>query len=152
MQLNKEEVFSKCKIAMPVDAKRNMMNASSNFEIIDAILNAVRKGKKTKLHCPGVFGEIGGYPVVVDGSGEKVNAYIDTEKFTLDAMREKNRQSIYLDGIEKVEDGVLVYTDELIGKVKSAFGVDLVKKVPFDKISETAEFIINEIIEKNKDK
>ena len=51
-----------------------------------------------------------------------------------------------------VEDGVLVYTDELIGKVKSAFGVDLDKKVPFDKISETAEFIINEIIEKNKDK
>lgn len=152
LQLNKDEVFSKCKIAMPVDAKRNMMNASSNFEIIDAILNAVRKGKKTKLHCPGVFGEIGGYPVVVDGSGEEVNAYIDTEKFTLDAMREKNRQSIYLDGIEKVEDGVLVYTDELIGKVKSAFGVDLVKKVPFDKISETAEFIINEIIEKNKDK
>ncbi len=152
LQLNKEEVFSKCKIAMPVDAKRNMMNASSNFEIIDAILNAVRKGKKTKLHCPGVFGEIGGYPVVVDGSGEEVNAYIDTEKFTLDAMREKNRQSIYLDGIEKVEDGVLVYTDELIGKVKSAFGVDLDKKVPFDKISETAEFIINEIIEKNKDK
>lgn len=152
LQLNKEELFSRCKIAMPVDAKRNMMNASSNFEIIDAILNAVRKGKKTKLHCPGVFGEIGGYPVVVDGSGEEVNAYIDTEKFTLDAMREKNRQSIYLDGIEKVEDGVLVYTDELIGKVKSAFGVDLVKKVPFDKISETAEFIINEIIEKNKDK
>ncbi|MDE7336526.1 MAG: saccharopine dehydrogenase NADP-binding domain-containing protein [Clostridia bacterium] len=152
LPVNKDEIFSMCKIAMPVDAKRNMMNASSNFEIINAILGAVRNGKKIKLHCPGVFGEIGGYPVIVDGSSEEIKAYIDTEKFTLESMREKNRQSIYLDGIEKVEDGVLVYTDELITKVKNAFGVDLVKEVPFDRISETAEFIINEIIEKNKDK
>ena len=33
-----DAIFSMCKIAMPVDAKRNMMNASSNFEIIEGIL------------------------------------------------------------------------------------------------------------------
>ena len=34
-------------------------------------------------------------------------------------------------------------------KVKKAFDVDLVKKVPFDKIDEVAAYIISEIIEKN---
>lgn len=135
---------------MPVDAKRNMMNASSNFEIIQAILGAVRTGKKTKLHCPGVFGEIGGYPVIIDGSGESPRAYIDETVFSLEEMRKKNKESIYLDGIENVQDGVLVYTNELLQKVKKVFDVNLTKQVSFDEIDNTAEFIIREIIEKNK--
>lgn len=144
-----DEIISKCGIPMPVDAKRNMMNASSNFEIIKAILDAVRDGKKTKLHCPGVFGEIGGYPVIIDGTGDDVKAYIDEQHFDINLMRRKNRESIYLDGIENVENGVLIYTDELLAKVKKAFNVDLVKKVPFDNIEDVAEFIIKKIIEKN---
>lgn len=144
------DIIAQCGIPMPVDAKRNMMNASSNFEIIEAILSAVRNGKKTKLHCPGVFGEIGGYPVIIDGSGDEIKAYIDESIFTLEQMRNKNKESIYLDGIEKIKNGVLVYTDELIEKVKKAFGVDLVKNVPFENIDEVANFIVKEIIEKNK--
>ena len=143
------EIISQCDIPMPVDAKRNMMNASSNFEIIEAILAAVRLGKKTKIHCPGAFGEIGGYPVIIDGTGDKVKAYIDEEYFSLNTMRAKNRESIYLDGIENIENGMLTYTDELISKVRNAFGVDLVKSVSFDEIDNVAEFIIKEIIEKN---
>lgn len=138
-----------CSILMPVDAKRNMMNASSNFEIIQKILSAVRDGRKVKLHCPGVFGEIGGYPVVIDGSKERVVASICEDYFEMDIMRMKNRESIYLDGIENVEGGVLTYTDELLAKVKKAFGVDLVKRVTFSEIDGVAEFIVKEIIEKN---
>lgn len=138
-----------CSIPMPVDAKRNMMNASSNFEIIQAILAAVRDGKKVKIHCPGVFGEIGGYPVIIDGSNEQIEAVICEDYFDLDTMRRKNRESIYLDGIENVEGGVLTYTDELLEKVKKAFGVDLVKSVAFSEIDQVAEFIVQEIIEKN---
>ena len=144
-----DEIIKNCGIPMPVDAKRNMMNASSKFEIIEAVLSAVRDGKKTKLHCPGVFGEIGGYPVIIDGSSDEVKAYIDESKFSLSAMREKNRESIYFDGIENVENGTLTYTDELIAKAEKAFGVKLVKNVPFDEIENVAEFIINEIINKN---
>lgn len=144
-----DEVIARCGIPMPVDAKRNMMNASSNYEIIRAVLGAVRDGVRVKLHCPGVFGEIGGYPVVIDGSGEAVRAYICEDYFDLGSMRRKNRESIYLDGIENVEGGVLTYTDELLAKAKAAFGVDLPKAVPFDGIEETADFIIREIIEKN---
>lgn len=145
-------VFAKCAITMPVDAKRNMMNASSNYEIIKAILLAVREEKREKLHCPGVFGEIGGYPVVIDGSGSDVRAYIDASIFSLDQMKRKNRESIYLDGIEKVEDGILYFTDELLNKVKSAFGVDLMKKVAFEEIETAAHFLIEEVIKKQIEK
>ena len=144
------DIIARCKIPMPVDAKRNMMNASSNFEIIRAILDAVREGKKTKLHCPGVLGEIGGYPVMIDGSRDTVEAYIDESCFSLEEMRKKNQESIYLDGIENIEDGVLTYTDELLEKVKAAFGVELGKRVPYKDVGKTAQYIIEEIIEKNK--
>lgn len=144
-----DKIFAACKIPMPVDAKRNMMNASSNYEIIQGILAAVRKGEKVKLHCPGVFGEIGGYPVILDGTDSQVRAYIDEGHFSLENMRRKNRESIYLDGIEDVLEGSLIYTDELIEKCKNVFGVSLMKQVSFDKIEEAAQFLITEVIEKN---
>lgn len=149
LPITAEEIIANCGIPMPVDAKRNMMNASSNYEIIQGILSTVREGKKVKLHCPGAFGKIGGYPLWVDGNGGKIRAYVDEDCFSLEAMRQKNRESIYLDGVEKIENGTLFYTDELLQKVKKAFGVTLVKEVPFERIDETAEFLIREIIEKN---
>ncbi|MDD6003458.1 MAG: hypothetical protein PUC50_14815 [Bacteroidales bacterium] len=139
-----DSTFSKCKISMPVDGKRNMMNASSNFEIIQGILNAVRHGKQTKLHCPGFDGNIGGYPIIINGDG----VYIDESKFSLTDMQKKNRESIYLDGIENVENGVLTYTDELINKVEHVCSVRLPKSVNFEEIDQTAEFIIDNIIKK----
>lgn len=149
LELDLDRIFDACKIPMPVDAKRNMMNASSNYEIIRAILDAVREQKKIKLHCPGVFGEIGGYPVIIDGTGREVKAYLDESVFDMDRMRRKNRESIYLDGIENVESGVLYYTDELIEKCREAFGAPLMHEVPFADIEKAAEFLIKEIIEKN---
>ena len=149
LDVNIKDMIASSGISMPTDQKRNMMNASSNFEIIEAILRAVREGGKTKIHCPGVFGEIGGYPVVVDGSGTQPLAYICEDYFDINSMRNKNRESIYLDGIEDVADGILTYTDELIAKVKKAFGVELVKHIAFQEIDEVAEYIINKIIEKN---
>lgn len=139
-----DSTFSKCKISMPVDGKRNMMNASSNFEIIQGILNAVRHGKQTKLHCPGFDGNIGGYPIIINGDG----VYIDESKFSLTDMQKKNRESIYLDGIENEENGVLTYTDELINKVEHVCSVRLPKSVNFEEIDQTAEFIIDNIIKK----
>lgn len=143
------QIFKACKIPMPVDAKRNMMNASSNFEIICNILSAIREQKKVKMHCPGVFGEIGGYPVTVDGSDTKIKAYINEAYFDLETMRKKNRESIYLDGIKNVEDGTLYYTEELIAKCKDAFGVSLMREVRFEEIEKAAQFLISEVIEKN---
>lgn len=95
-----------------------------------------------------MFGEIGGYPVMIDGSREVVGTYIDDTCFSMEEMRRKNRESIYLDGIEDVWEGSLIYTDELLQKAQCAFGVMLPKKVPFVEIEDTADFIIREIIRK----
>lgn len=145
LDFDKEELLEACKIAMPVDQKRNMMNASSNFNIINSILTALREKKFVKIHTPGINGEIGGYPFVIDGS-DKAICLIDETIFSLDEMRKANRKSIYLDGIEDVKDGFLTYTDELVKKVKDEFGCDLPKRVLLTNSSDVALFLINHII------
>ena len=145
IKIDQNDILKKSTIPMPIDAKRNMMNASSNFDIIQCIFRAIRNGSKETFYSPGAFGEIGGYPVVVDGT--KMTAEISTSTFTMKDMREKNRLSLSLDGIEKIEGGMMTYTDELIKKAQTAFDVTLPKTVPFDKIDETADYIIKTIIE-----
>lgn len=146
MDIPQEVILSKCSIPMPTDATRNMMNASSNYQIIDAFIKAVRTGEKQRIFSPGVFGEIGGYPVTVTYENETLDAVIDTSVFTMDDMRAANRDSIYRDGIENVANGNLIYSDELIEKVDKAFGVRLPKTVAFEEIDEVAQFIIDKII------
>lgn len=145
--LDQAALLSKCAIAMPTDQKRNMMNASSNYDIINSLFTALREKKAQKFFSPGAFGEIGGYPIIVDGSGESPVAGIDESVFDLQSMRAKNRASLALDGVEDITDGCLVYTDALIEKAQKAFGVTLPKRVAFDQIDETAAFIIESIIE-----
>lgn len=144
IKFSQKEILEACVISMPVDQKRNMMNASSNFNIIDSILKALREKHSIKIHTPGVDGEIGGYPVIIDGS--TVKCYFDTSVFSMKKMQAANRKSIYCDGIENVIDGCLYYTDELREKVIKAFGCELPKIIPFEKIDETAEYIIKNII------
>ena len=144
--LDHQQIYSRCKIPMPVDAQRNMMNASSNYRIIDAIISAIRTGKEEKIFTPGVFGEIGGYPVLIGCRDGKTDAWIDESVFTFDEMNRANRESMFLDGVEDVRDGTLFYTDQLIAKAKRAFGVELPKKVAFEDIEDVARFIIERII------
>lgn len=148
LDVDVKELLAACKIAMPVDQKRNMMNASSNFDIINSILEAIRGHKEVKIHTPGVNGEIGGYPFIIDGR-DKAEGHIDESVFTLDAMRQANRKSIYLDGIENVDDRGLTYTDELLSKVKNEFGVDLPKTFTLDRSHLVADQLINDIIKPN---
>lgn len=143
---NKKELLAACKIPMPTDQKRNMMNASSNFDIINSILIALREKKKIKIHSPGVEGEIGGYPYIIDGTSKRARGYIDESIFSLKEMRKANLDSINLDGIENIDKGVLMYSDELIAKLKDKFGLILRKKIPLDESDNTATFIIENII------
>lgn len=144
--LDQDEVFKACKIVMPVDAQRNMMNASSNYQIVLAIIEAIRSGKNQLIFSPGVFGNIGGYPVQIGYREGTIDAWIDESVFTFEEMNKVNRKSMYLDGIEDVKDGILYYTDELIQKARAAFGVEIPKSVEYESIEETAEFIIDRII------
>ena len=144
--LDQAEIFSRCKISMPVDAQRNMMNASSNYRIIDAVITAVLTKENQQIFTPGVFGNIGGYPVIIGYRNNKLDAWIDESEFSFEEMNKADRASMDLDGIEDITDGTLIYTDYLIGKAKKAFGVELPKKVAFDDVDKTAKFIIDEII------
>ncbi|MCI9297957.1 MAG: hypothetical protein HFI10_11040 [Lachnospiraceae bacterium] len=144
--LPKEEIFAACKIAMPVDAQRNMMNASSNYRIIRAVIEAVRTGEDQRIFSPGAFGNIGGYPVLVGSRNGRMEAWIDESVFGFEEMERANRESMALDGIEDVREGRLYYTDALIEKVKRAFGAELPKFVEYEKIEEVAELIVEEII------
>ena len=67
-------------------------------------------------------------------------------------MDKANRESLALDGVEDIKDGKLYYTDDLIRKVKDAFGEDLPKEVAYDDIEKTAEFLIEKIITPQLDK
>ena len=143
---NNKDLFKSCMITMPIDQKRNMMNASSNFDIIYSILNAIRDHKKIKIHSPGVQGEIGGYPYIVDGTSANITSYFDTNIFSINEMREANKHSLYLDGIDRIENGCLYYTKELVNKVKQIFGLELVDKIKYQEIDEIGRRIIKDII------
>ena len=144
-----KDLLRSCMIPMPVDQKRNMMNASSNFDIIYSILDAIRNHKKIKFHSPGVQGEIGGYPYIIDGTKEKATSYFDTSVFSMEEMRQINMKSIYFDGVENVVNGSLCYTKELAGKVKDTFFVDLPLVVNFEDIDRVSQLIVAKIIMPN---
>ena len=148
LDINHEDVYKACEIPMPTDQKRNMMNASSNFDIIYTILTAIRTKTLIKIHTPGVEGHIGGYPYVIDAIGEDVKAYFAMD-FPVDLMEQTNRWSIYCDGIEDVAGGKLVYTNELIQKVKDRFGVDIPKNVDIAEADMVADLLIKRIIVAN---
>jgi hypothetical protein len=145
LEINPDDVYKACSISMPTDQKRNMMNASSNFDIIYSIISAIRNRTCIKIHTPGVDGNIGGYPFIIDATGQDVKGYISNE-YPLELMHDVNRKSIYHDGIENVTDGKLIYTDELLEKVKTRFGVDIPKEVPISEAETVAEILINNII------
>lgn len=148
MEIDHDEIYKACAIPMPTDQKRNMMNASSNFDIIYSIISAIRGEKRIKIHVPGVDGHIGGYPYVIDATDEIVKGYF-LPSYPLAEMEQVNRLSIYLDGIENVENGCLVYTDELISKVKKRFDVRIPKKVHLSEAEDIAKLLIDNIIKSN---
>lgn len=145
-RLPQDEIFKACKIAMPTDGQRNMMNASSNYAIIKAIMDAVRSKREQMVFIPGAFGNIGGYPLKIGYKKGTLDVWIDESVFPFSEMNKANQVSMYLDGIENINDGILYYTDELIEKAQKAFNVQLPKAVKYDDIEKTVEFLINEII------
>lgn len=148
LYVDHNEVYKACGIPMPTDQKRNMMNASSNFDIIYSILSAIREKKAIKIHTPGVDGHIGGYPFIIDATQNEVKGYF-YPGYSMEEMKKVNRNSIYCDGIENVENGCLVYTDELLAKVTNRFNVEIPKSVPLANAKEVANLLIESIVKPN---
>ena len=150
--IDKNEVIKKCHISMPVDQTRNMMNASSNYQIITAVIDAIRFGEQQKVFSPGFDGNIGGYPATVGYREGKIDAWIDESVFSFEEMNKIDRISMALDGVEDIVDGKLIYTDALIEKAKKAFGKELPKIVAYDDIDKMAKWIIDELILPQREK
>lgn len=148
LDINHDDVYKACGIPMPTDQKRNMMNASSNFDIIYSILYAIRTRTSIKIHTPGVDGNIGGYPFIIDATGDEVKGFF-APQYDMEEMHQVNRNSIYCDGIENVTEGYLVYTDELIQKVKTRFNVVIPKRVHLSEAESVADLLIEKIINPN---
>lgn len=149
LDLDMEEIYRKCAIPMPVDARRNIMNASSNFEIISKIKHAISSRSNCVMHIPGVAGYVGGYPVRIDfreGTSPEGRISFVEDFFTLEKMKVHNRFSAYLDGIEDISNGTLTYTNELQENVKNRFSVDIPKKINFDELDQMAQFLVDRII------
>lgn len=149
LDIHPAKLYSECAIAMPTDEKRNMMNASSNFEIIYKISESIVNHSSSKIHSPGFCGMIGGYPVKLDFSNEakkKIEVY--TDFFSLDQMEAENSRSIYLDGIESVQNGILSFTAEVLWKTKKSFNYELPKSIDLNDSDLIASEIIVNIIEK----
>ena len=51
-----------------------------------------------------------------------------------------------MDGIENVEDGYLIYSDELIDKVKNKFSLTIPKRVHLSEAENVADLLIEGII------
>jgi hypothetical protein len=150
IELDAPAVYQRCAIEMPVDQKRNMMNASSNFEIIMRTLAAIRTGAPQVVHVPGFDGLIGGYPVVLELEVDRgASARVLETPFSLQQMVEHNRESIFLDGIAGISDGVLSYTPQLAEKVQEAFGYELPRSVPLDESDAVATELIEKVIRKH---
>ena len=145
LQVNKEELFKSCAIAMPTDQKRNMMNASSNFDIITSILNSIRNKQRIKIHTPGVNGYLGGYPYIIDATEDRVKSYF-ADEFWFPDMETVARASLCLDGIEDVKEGVLIYSDMLIQKVFKQFNCILPKFVSIEDSADVARLLIEQVI------
>lgn len=67
----------------------------------------------------------------------------------MEEMEQVNRNSIYCDGIKNIEEGCLIYTDELISKVKSRFNVALPQRVHMNEALDVANLLIEKIIKPN---
>jgi len=137
-------LYKYCAIPMPTDEKRNMMNASSNFAIIYAML----KDRGDIVHVPGYDGMLGGYPVKV----WRKYSELHTDIFSKNEMVEVNLKSLYLDGISSVSQGWLYYTQELIDKAKEKLGIRLPERVHIDDevLPESLIRLIKEFTENKK--
>lgn len=145
IKFNSAELYRRCALEMPTNEKRNMMNASSNFEIISKVVRSATQGTKELLHSPGFAGNIGGYPVYVNYSDPNVISYVESA-FNFNQMLDHNKKSLALDGIEKIENGFMFYTEKLIKDTKISFGINIPRAVHIEDANIVANLLIEKII------
>lgn len=117
------QIFRKCALPTVSGPERNWMIASDVVMLMQLMLD--RSGVKQKIHVPGPFGLIGGYPVVFQ-NGEM---HLDDTDFSIDVMKRVNQESLRCDGVERIDENGITFTEILIEKMKIVFGLAYPKTI-----------------------
>ena len=100
----------------PGDISFTTVSASSTIKNLKALI--FDKGIKT--HSPGPNGLPGGYPVILDGNGAKINL---PNEISLGEAIKINEESGKLDSIEKIEeDGTVIFAEYAYEIMKDTLG------------------------------
>lgn len=121
-----EAIFKECAIPTASGQERNLMIASDVVMLIRLILD--RSGKVHRIHAPGPFGKLGGYPLLFQNGEMKV----DETHFTLDEMRAVNEESLRCDGIDQIDGDGIHFTQEVIEKMWTVFGIRYPERVALE--------------------
>ena len=121
-----EEIFKRCVLPTISGPERNWMIASDVVVLMQLMLD--RSGAKLRTHAPGPFGMVGGYPLVFCNG----NMSLDETVFSADEMERANRGSLACDGVENIDSGGITFTDEVIARMKSVFGLDYPKTLTIE--------------------
>lgn len=140
-----KELFSMCKIPMESGHTRNLMIASDMANIVDLIVTE----SDYVVHLPGVDGLIGGYPSFYNKTSGKFE--VDGGIVDIQEWIAVNKQSISLDGIEDISDGVVTFTDTVIAKMKEVFDIEYPKTLRIEDAEEFA-YKIKDAIMKYEEK
>lgn len=111
-------IFEKCALSTLSGPERNWMIASDVVMLMQLMLD--KSGTKRKIHAPGPFGLIGGYPLVFQNGEMR----LDTSDFSAEEMERVNQESLRCDGIDTIDENGITFTDTLIRKMKEVFGLD----------------------------
>lgn len=130
-----EDIFKKCAIPTASGQERNIMIASDVVMLISLMLD--KSGKEHKIHAPGPFGKIGGYPLVFRDGDMRV----DETHFTLEEMIAVNEDSLRWDGIDKIDENGICFTEDAIRKMRTVFGLEYPKRVALEDCEKFAERI-----------
>ena len=147
LDVEMQGIYAQCTIAMPTNEKRNMMNASSNFEIIKKLVRAAKEGTREIIHSPGVDGNLGGYPVRVDFTQSAPLSFVE-DSFSFQEMVDHNRKSLALDGIGSIDKGVMTYTSKLVTDVREKLNTVIPLSIHLEEAARVANLIIERIIKK----
>jgi hypothetical protein len=124
--VNDSEIFERCAVPTASGQDRNVMIASDVVMLIVSMLD--KSGKQRKIHAPGADGLIGGYPLLFQNGEMR----IDTTHYALSEMTDVNVGSLRCDGIDKLDENGIHFTDEVIGKMRDIFGIDYPKTLALE--------------------
>ena len=152
------DILALCNIQFPSDATRNMMVASSAFEIIETICSALdypdpmTNAKSFDpigkfIDIPGAFGNVGGNPIAFilnDNAKACINKSSIFGVQDLYAQKVK-LNSLYQDGLDvsELDKGYIKFVnEEKLNKLEKLLGFQFPKQLHYNEVEEFAQKLV----------